>query len=65
LYEQLLGVNWSLEDTALAIFANGVAMLANVQKVRGVSDDFVALRAVEKIVREHVPSFSVKDRKSL
>jgi putative DNA methylase len=65
LYEQLLGVNWSLEDTALAMFANGVAMLANVQKVRGVADNFAALRAIEKVVREYAPSFSIKDRKSL
>jgi putative DNA methylase len=61
---QLLAVNWNEEDTALAVFANGVAMLANTQRLNGATDMDV-LRALEKVVKETIPAFSVKDRKSL
>jgi putative DNA methylase len=62
---QLLAVNWNEQDTALAVFANGVAMLSNAEKVTGVADDIEALRALESIVKETIPSFSVNNRKSL
>jgi putative DNA methylase len=65
LVPQLFAVQWNEEDTALAVFANGVALLANAQKVNGVSDDIEALRALESVVKEKIPSFSVKNRKSL
>jgi putative DNA methylase len=61
---QLLAVNWNETDTALAVFAHGVAMLANSEKVSGV-DDMEALRRVEEVVKAHFPSFKVSNRKSL
>ncbi len=61
---QLLAVNWSKEDTALAVFANAVAMLINVEKVSD-ADDYEAMRGLEQVVKESFPTFSVKDRKSL
>lgn len=65
LNSQLTAVNWHKEDIALAIFAHGVAMLSNAEKVSGVEDDFEALRCIEKVVKDYIPSFKVQDRNSL
>lgn len=64
-HAQLTAVNWHKEDIALAIFAHGVAMLSNAEEVTGVADNFEALRCIEKVVKMHVPTFNVQDRKSL
>jgi putative DNA methylase len=61
---QLLAVNWNEADTALAIFAHGVGIIANADKISG-TDDPGALRRVEAIVKTLFPSFKVSDRKSL
>lgn len=65
LASQLFAENWEDQDVALALFANGIRMLANVENVNGCSDDIEALRVVESIVQERVPSFAVVDRRSL
>ena len=62
---QLLAVNWTEEDAALAVFANGVAMLVNAQRVTGTSDDIAALEELEATVHEKFPSFSVQNRGSI
>lgn len=61
---QLLAVNWTEEDTALAVFANAVAMLINVERVADV-DDYEAMCGLAGVVQEMFPNFGVKDRKSL
>lgn len=62
---QLLAVNWNDKDTALAVFAQGVALLANGHKVTGVTDDIAALKTIEGVVQEIIPCFRVQDRGSL
>lgn len=61
---QLIAVNWNSEDTALAVFANAVAMIANADHVVGI-DDREALRLSASVVAEKFSSFKVSDRKSL
>jgi len=61
---RLCELGWKDSDAGLAAFANGVALLANSDYVEK-TDDLTALRAIEGIVRELIPSFLVKDRKSL
>lgn len=61
---QLLAVNWNEADTALAIFAHGVGIIANTERVLGV-DDVTALQRAEGVVKRAFPSFKVSDRKSL
>lgn len=61
---QLLAVNWNEADTALAIFAQGVGIIANAGQVLGV-DDTAALRHAAAVVKRAFPLFKVSDRKSL
>ena len=61
---QLLAVNWSAEDTALAVFANAVGMIANADHIVGASIR-EALRLAATAVAEEFPSFKINDRKSL
>jgi len=62
---RLKNVGWSDSDTALAIFANGVGMLANSSEIIGNKDDLEILQSLELIVKEIIPSFKVQRRKSL
>lgn len=61
----LRSVGWTEVDTALAVFANGVGMLANAESVEGCATDAEALRALESVVKRRLPSFSLRDRGSL
>jgi putative DNA methylase len=61
---QLLAVNWSADDTALAVFANAVAMIANADHIAG-ANDREALRLSAIAVAEEFHSFKITDRKSL
>jgi putative DNA methylase len=61
---QLLAVNWNPEDTALAVFANAVAIIANADHVVGMNDR-EALRLSAVVVTEQFRSFKISDRKSL
>lgn len=61
---QLLAVNWSADDTALAVFANAVAMIANADHIVGASVR-EALRLSVTAVAEEFHSFKINDRKSL
>ena len=61
---QLAVANWSEEDTALAIFANAVGIIANADHVVDISDR-EALRLSALIVAERFPAFKINDRKSL
>jgi putative DNA methylase len=62
---ELADLGWSSHDIALAIFANGVAMIANTANTRDEDADFMSLRAIRTVVQEFVPTFDVKDRKSI
>lgn len=55
---------WMPEDAALALFAQGVAILANAAEVEGKSDE-EALSAIEREVRSIYPEFKLKRRASL
>lgn len=61
----LAEAGWNDTDTALAVFANGAGMLANASTVKDCGSDCEALRALEAVVREKLPAFSLKDRESL
>lgn len=56
---------WSERDVAMAVFANGVGMLANVESVEDCDTDAEALRVIESIVKQKLPTFSIRDRESL
>lgn len=58
-------LGWTEADTALAVFANGVGMLANAESVEDCDTDAEALRVVESVVKQKLPSFSIRDRNSL
>jgi putative DNA methylase len=62
---QLEEVNWSSADIALACYAQGVALLANLEAVVGAPSDIEALRIMEGVVKERFPEFRVQDRGSL
>lgn len=61
---QLLAVNWSVDDTALAVFANAVAMIANAEHIVG-ANIREGLRLAATAVAEEFQSFKINDRKSL
>ena len=56
---------WVPDDIALALFSQGVGMLANASAINGVSDNFQSLTMIEDIVCEKYGSFRIKKRKSL
>jgi putative DNA methylase len=60
----LLQAGWSEEDTAIALFAQGVGLLANASSVPGCLD-VKPLKAFEMVVRERLPRFRVSPRSSL
>lgn len=62
---ELLDLGWSEEDAGLAVFANGVALMANASEITGVKNDTEALILLGEKVTEHFPSYKVKVRKSL
>jgi putative DNA methylase len=61
----LSNAGWHTQDVALAAYAQGVGMLANISRVTGVDNDLEALVALEGIVRKEFPDFRVSTRKSL
>lgn len=61
----LEGSGWNESDTAIAVYANGVAMLANSSKIEGCNNDADALLRIEAILKQKIPSFKVVKRKSL
>lgn len=56
---------WHEKDIAIAVYAQGVAMIANAESVSGCSGDLDALSALEKAVKENFPEFRIVKRKSL
>src|SRR5690625_567833 len=61
----LLNTGWTEEDAGLAVFANGVGLMANAIKIQGVENDTEALIQIGKLVNKHFPSFKIKIRSSL
>jgi putative DNA methylase len=61
----LIEVGWKEADAGLAAFANTVGMVANAKAVSDNINDLEALRILASIVQEKLPTFSIKDRKSL
>lgn len=55
---------WNKADTGIAVFAHGVAMIANFESIND-SSDIDALVAIENIVKERIAEFKVAKRKSL
>jgi len=60
----LVDWGWNEYDAALSVFAHGVALIANSQEVREVSDA-EAMIMIEQIIREKVTTFKIVKRKSL
>ncbi len=60
----LLAAGWNLSDTAIALYAQGVGLLAGVAEIDGASD-FDTLQAFEAEVRKKFPDFKIKKRASL
>jgi hypothetical protein len=56
---------WHERDIAIAVYAHGVAILANIKTLSDCSSDIHALLTFDQIVRNKFPGFSVKKRKSL
>lgn len=56
---------WQENDVAIALFAQGVGLMANTEKVLDCESDEQALMALEKIVKEKFPTFKVQKRRSL
>jgi len=56
---------WSESDTAIAVFAHGVAMVANAKEVTECSGNLEALVALEEVVKKRIPSFKIAKRRSL
>lgn len=61
----LTALGWNEADVALAVFANGAGMLANVNRVNDCASDTEVLRALAATIKDKFPSFSLSDRKSL
>ena len=60
----LIEWGWGDNDAALAVFAHGVALLANIKQVEHKSD-LEVLTTIEQIISKKVPSFKIVRRKSL
>jgi putative DNA methylase len=60
----LIRWGWSEFDAALAMFAQGVGMIANSKKIIDKSDIEVMI-LIERIIKKTIPSFKVVKRKSL
>lgn len=63
--DSLLSAGWNESDTALAVYAHAVGMVANASSVSGAKDDLDALVALESIVRQRFPEFKVTSRGSI
>lgn len=63
--ESLIREGWEEEDVALAVFANGLGLLANGSAVVGADSDLEALQAIENHVQRRFSSFRLKRRSSL
>lgn len=61
----LKDAGWSEDDIAIALYANAVALIANVSNVDEIDDNIEVLKIMAKYVKEEVPSFDIKVRKSL
>lgn len=61
----LINVGWNELDTALAVFAQGVALLSNAKSILGVKSDKEALKLIEELVKQEFNEFKLADRKSL
>jgi putative DNA methylase len=62
---QLRGCGWSTEDIGMAIFARGVALLANALKVESVSSDIEALAKIGLCIGKAFPEFKMQNRSSI
>jgi len=60
----LIEWGWDDHDAALAVFAHGIGLVANVRQVDRKSD-IETMTIIEQIIREKVPSFKIIKRKSL
>jgi putative DNA methylase len=56
---------WPDDDISIALFGQGVALLANVSSVSDCKSVRESLLAIEKIVQERYPNFAVQKRRSL
>lgn len=63
--ERLKEVGWQEEDMGMAIFAQGVAAIANASAVTGVKSDADALQQLGQLVTKLAPGFKLQVRKSL
>ncbi len=61
----LIDAGWSDDDTALAVFAQGVGLLANASLEKTPGEDPAVLYAMEAEVRKCFPNFKISKRKSL
>lgn len=62
---ELRQFGWSESDTAIAVYAQGVAMLANVESLANGESICESLIEFEGIVKERFPSFTVAKRHSI
>jgi len=60
----LIDWGWNEYDAALAVFAHGVALIANAMKINDASD-IESMILIEQIIKEKVSSFKIVKRKSL
>jgi len=56
---------WHSDDIALAVFAQGVALVSNSARILGVENDRMALLKVASCLTADFPSFKLKTRSSL
>jgi putative DNA methylase len=61
----LMAVGWNERDAALAVFANGVAMLANAERVEDCTSDSEPLRILGSVVKDKLHSFCLVERDPL
>jgi putative DNA methylase len=62
---ELSRAGWHNSDIAIAAYAHGPAMLANVETLANGETILVALAALEKVVQERFSSFTLTKRRSL
>ncbi len=63
--QSLASAGWPEEDIGIAIFAQGVGLLANAGKVCDADSDIQSLSAIEAIVQKCVPKFRIARRRTL
>lgn len=62
---QLEKLGWPSADIGMAVFAQGVKLLANASHVQGVATDVEALQRLGVIVQQLLPDFRLQMRQSL